>query len=375
MSGIYIHIPFCKSRCYYCDFYSCTELWEIDRYIDIVKTEIKDRADYLNDTVETIYFGGGTPSVLTPKHIFDLIETITGKFKVSTNLEITFEANPDDLNTRYLKELARTPINRLSIGIQSLNPYYLKLMNRRHSEEQAITCVQHARRFGFNNISVDLIYGIPELTISELKATLDKLSKLNIQHLSAYHITYEENTVFDRLKNKGFIVPISDDESYKQYMTVVEWANANNLIHYEISNFGKLGYFSKHNSNYWNQSPYLGIGASAHSYNIHSRRWNIDNIHEYMKYIVNNGQIFKEEQLSKTDRYNELLLTSLRTAHGLNLEKVKKEFGEDKADLILSVAERYEKSGFLIFENNSAILTERGFFISDKIISDMFIDK
>ncbi|HOG20561.1 MAG TPA: radical SAM family heme chaperone HemW [Salinivirgaceae bacterium] len=375
MSGIYIHIPFCKSRCYYCDFYSCTELWAIDKYINVLKTELTDRKNYISDEVETIYFGGGTPSVLTSKQIEEIIETITDTFKVSSNAEITLEANPDDLNTRYLKELARTPVNRLSIGVQSLNSYYLKLMYRRHSEEQALQCIDHAKRFGFDNISVDIIYGIPGLTINELNSTLNKLNRANIQHLSAYHITYEKDTVFDNLKNKGLIVPISDDEGYEQYMTIVEWANANNFIHYEISNFGKLNFLSKHNSNYWDQVPYLGVGAAAHSYNVHSRRWNIDNIHEYMKYDEKGGQIYKEEQLSTIDRYNELLLTSLRTAHGIDLEKVKSQFGEDKAQLILSFAERYEKSGYMVFEKNSAILTERGFFISDRIISDMFVEK
>ncbi|NLK14760.1 MAG: coproporphyrinogen III oxidase family protein, partial [Bacteroidales bacterium] len=291
------------------------------------------------------------------------------------NAEITLEANPDDLNTRYLKELARTSVNRLSIGVQSLNSYYLKLMHRRHNEEQAISSINHARRFGFDNISVDIIYGIPGLTIKELNSTLDKLNRANIQHLSAYHITYEENTVFDNLKNKGLIIPISDNESYEQYMAIIEWAKSNDFIHYEISNFGKKSFFSKHNSNYWDQVPYLGVGAAAHSYNVHSRRWNIDNIHEYVRYAEKGGQIYKEEQLSTTDRYNELLLTSLRTAHGIDLEKVKNEFGEDKAQLILSFAERYEKSGYMVLEENSAILTERGFFISDRIISDMFVDK
>ena len=375
MSGIYIHIPFCKSRCYYCDFYSCTELWAIDKYINVLKTELADRKNYISDEVETIYFGGGTPSILSSTQIEGIIEIITDNFKVSPNAEITLEANPDDLNTRYLKELARTSVNRLSIGVQSLNSYYLKLMHRRHNEEQAISSINHARRFGFDNISVDIIYGIPGLTIKELNSTLDKLNRANIQHLSAYHITYEENTVFDNLKNKGLIIPISDNESYEQYMSIIEWAKSNDFIHYEISNFGKKSFFSKHNSNYWDQVPYLGVGAAAHSYNVHSRRWNIDNIHEYVRYAEKGGQIYKEEQLSTTDRYNELLLTSLRTAHGIDLEKVKNEFGEDKAQLILSFAERYEKSGYMVLEENSAILTERGFFISDRIISDMFVDK
>jgi oxygen-independent coproporphyrinogen-3 oxidase len=374
MSGIYIHIPFCKSRCYYCDFFSCTEVTAIDRYVDVLKTEIRDRKNYLNIPVETIYFGGGTPSLLNSKHISDLLETINDNFEVVENPEITFEANPDDLSTRYLKELARTSVNRLSIGIQSLDSYFLKLMNRRHTEEQALTCIEHAQRFGFDNISIDIIYGIPWLTTKELLTTLQKIGSLRIQHLSAYHITYEENTVFDTLKTKGFITPISDDESYAQYMSIVEWATNNNFIHYEISNFGKLGRFSKHNSNYWKQIPYLGIGAAAHSYSIESRRWNVESLHEYLKYEERKGIIYKEEQLTKTDRFNELLLTSLRTSWGIDIEKIRAEFGPEQANLIHSIAERYEKSGYLTIEKNTAILTDKGFFISDKIISEMFSD-
>lgn len=312
--------------------------------------------------------------MLSSKHISEILETINDNFEVVENPEITFEANPDDLSTRYLKELARISVNRLSIGIQSLDSYFLKLMNRRHTEEQALTCIEHAQRFGFDNISIDIIYGIPWLTTKELLTTLQKIGSLRIQHLSAYHITYEENTVFDTLKTKGFITPISDDESYAQYMSIVEWATKNNFIHYEISNFGKLGRFSKHNSNYWKQMPYLGIGTAAHSYNIGSRRWNVESLHEYLKYGERHGKIYKEEQLTKNDRFNELLLTSLRTSWGIDIEKIRQEFGHDQANLIHSIAERYEKSGYLTIEKNTAILTDKGFFISDKIISEMFSD-
>ncbi len=374
MSGIYIHIPFCKSRCYYCDFYSCTDVSAIDRYVDVLKTEINDRKNYLDLPVETIYFGGGTPSLLSAKHVTEIIELINNNFDVVQNPEITFEANPDDLTTRYLKELARTPVNRLSVGIQSLDSYFLKLMNRRHTENQALTCIEQAQRFGFDNISIDIIYGIPWLTTKELLTTLQKIGSLRIQHLSAYHITYEENTVFYTLRNKGYITPISDDESYGQYMSIVEWSTKNNFIHYEISNFGKLGRFSKHNSNYWKQMPYLGVGAAAHSFNIASRRWNVENLHEYLKYKECKGNIYKEEHLTKVDRFNELLLTSLRTSWGVDIEKIRTEFGHERANIIHSIAERYEKSGYITIEQNTAILTDKGFFISDKIISEMFSD-
>ncbi|MDD2564523.1 MAG: radical SAM family heme chaperone HemW [Salinivirgaceae bacterium] len=372
MSGIYLHIPFCKSRCYYCDFYSCTEVSKMEEYVEILKYEIIDRKKYLSDTVDSIYFGGGTPSVLSIENIESILKTITEHYKLSKNVEITLEANPDDLNTRSLKLLARTPINRLSIGIQSMDNYFLKLMNRRHSAEQAIQAVEQARRFGFDNISVDLIYGIPGLTERELRSSLQKIAALEIQHLSAYHITYEKDTVFDLLRQKGLLNPISDDESYYQYKLISDWATQNNFIHYEISNFGKLGRFSKHNSSYWRQQPYLGVGASAHSYNINKRRWNIDNINEYLNYKIKNGEIYKEESLTKVDRFNELLLTSLRTSWGIDIKQVEHEYGSDYAQLLLSTAERYEAQGYLTIQNNNAILTEKGFFISDKIISDMF---
>ena len=372
MSGIYIHIPFCKSRCYYCDFFSCIELSKIEKYVKTIQFELIDRKTYISNTIDSIYIGGGTPSVLSIDNISAILDTISKHYTLNQSIEITFEANPDDLSTRFLKELARTPINRLSIGIQAFDNYFLKLMNRRHSTEQTINAINQAKRFGFDNISIDLIYGIPGLTEKELRSSLQKINTLNIQHVSAYHITYEENTIFNTLKNKGLLIPISDDESYNQYQIITEWATENNFIHYEISNYGKLGRFSKHNSNYWRQKPYLGIGASAHSFNIESRRWNINNIDEYLQYKSLNGQIYSEEKLSKIDRLNELLLTSLRTSWGVDIEYIKHEYGGEYAQLFLSVAERYEKSGYLIIQDNKALLTEKGFFISDKIISDLF---
>lgn len=373
MAGIYIHIPFCKSRCYYCDFYSTTDLWLISEYIKALKLELTDRIEYLNEKVETIYFGGGTPSVLQPRLVQELIETIYSNYNIADNPEITIEANPDDLTDRYLNELAKTYINRLSIGIQSLDPYYLKLMNRRHSSGQAGMSIKLAQKHGFNNISVDIIFGIPNMTKEELLSTLEKLGKLNVHHLSAYHLTYADSTVFHSLKEQGVMVPVGDDESYEQYMHIIDWSNNNGFVHYEISNFGKSGYFSKHNSNYWKGIPYLGVGVSAHSYNGTSRQWNVSNINKYLDYKNQRSTIFEIETLSTNHKFNELLLTSLRTTQGLDIDRIRIEFGNDKAQMVLSVAERYEKSGYLFFDNNIAILNDRGLFISDRIISDMFV--
>lgn len=369
MSGIYIHIPFCKSRCFYCDFYSCTDISKINSYVESLKKEIIERKSYLKEEVKTIYFGGGTPSLLDVIHIEDLLSTIIANYSCAENMEITLEANPDDLSKEKIEQLSQTLVNRLSIGIQSFDKKSLSLMNRRHSSQEAVECVKNAQNTGFDNISIDLIYGMPWLHTKQLNSTLKQIETLSIQHLSAYHLTIEENTVFGLQLEKGTIKNISENKSFEQYMLIAEWAKKNNFIHYEISNFGIEGKFSLHNSNYWKQKTYIGVGPSAHSYNLNSRSWNESDIYTY---INSEKRMFYEEHLTKNDMFNELLLKSLRTIWGINIDIIKKQFGEEDAKKVWHVLHNYYEQGYAEIRNNTIRLNERGFFISDKIISDMF---
>jgi oxygen-independent coproporphyrinogen-3 oxidase len=372
MAGIYIHIPFCKQRCFYCDFYKTTQLSLKSNLIESLSIELKQRKEYIdNEIVETIYFGGGTPSLLTKDEIKLILDTIHLNYNVKKDAEITIEANPDDLSTEYIKTLAQTNINRLSIGIQSFQDAILQKMNRRHNANQAINCIKQAQHEGFNNISADLIYGIPELSVNTWIDDLNQMEKLNIQHLSAYHLTIEPNTKFGELLKKNKISIIKESDSIQQFNTLINWAKTNNFEHYEISNFAKNGLYSQHNTNYWKQKKYLGIGPSAHSYNQKTRSWNIANTKQYID-AVNNNKIYSEiETLTETDKYNEFLITWLRTKWGINLIDIKKQFGNKRQQKLLKLLEPFIKDNSINFKNNYAILSNKGIFISDLILSNI----
>ena len=373
MSGIYFHIPFCKQLCHYCAFHKSISLQSTDDMLECFKRELEIRKNYLDQkSVSTIYFGGGTPSVYKPDKIQMLIDECSKYWNTESDAEITLEANPDDLTTKYLEQLRKSSVNRLSVGIQSFHDEDLILMNRRHTGQEAFETIQKAQDFGFDNISVDQIYGVPGLTMEKWIENLDLVYQLDIQHISSYHLMYDPNTVFARKLEKGQLIEVEEEESFNQFKYLIDSARENGFTHYEISNFCKDGYISRHNSSYWKQKQYLGIGPSAHSYNHKEREWNIAHNYKYMK-AVNEGDEFSEkEHLNFYDRFNDLILTSLRTYWGLDLNQVKNEFGEDLYLHCIKKAEKYLKSNHIRKEKNSLILSDDGVFISNDIMSDFF---
>ncbi len=374
MAGIYIHIPFCRQMCYYCDFHFSVSLKRKEELLQALLIEIETRNDYLkNEEIETIYFGGGTPSILKINELDQILELIYKLYSVSKNPEITLEANPDDLSIDYLNGLKQIGINRLSIGIQSFEDKHLKQLNRRHDAREAINSVKNSQEAGFNNINIDLIYGLPGLTNKNWEENLRNALNLSIQHISAYHLSIEHKTVLANFLKKGKIKQLEEKESLNQFNTLVKKTEEQGFLHYEISNFSKDGYFSKHNINYWLQEKYLGIGPSAHSYDYKTRRWNISNNAKYIELINKNESYSETEILSLSEKYNDYILTSLRTVWGADLEKISREFGKGFHDECLKEAEKYIISGQITDTNNRLIISKKGKFIADKIASDLFI--
>ena len=374
MAGIYIHFPFCVKRCYYCDFFSTTNLDYINDYLKILIKEIHLRSNYLaNQTIETIYFGGGTPSLITANDIEQILIEIKNSFSISENPEITLEINPDDNHTSYFDNLNSIGINRLSIGAQSFDNKLLKLMNRRHRSEQIFECIESATRAGITNISIDLLYGLPGMNIELWKETLEIAFGLPIKHLSAYHLAYEKGTVFYCRLKKGTFSVIDEKDSWQQFKLLHKIADLNKFEHYEISNLSKTGYRSTHNSNYWNGKQYLGIGASAHSYNGVSRQWNYADLKKYFLSIENNDLADNNEQLTLKDKANDYILTILRTKNGFDFNYFKTTFGDNNYINILNRFQKYINSKHAEIKDNLAYLTLKGWFISDKIISDLMM--
>lgn len=374
MSGIYFHIPFCKKKCSYCDFYKTTDNSKINDFLDAVKLELWLRRNYLSDKeVKTIYFGGGTPSLLSPIQFKELISTCKTVFKVIERAEITIEANPDDLSLAYLKELKNVGINRLSIGIQSLSNNDLKFMNRRHDSTQAKNAVNYAKQAGFDNISVDLIYGIPEMSQEQWDENLNIIFNMDVQHISAYHLTYHQGTQLWTQLQQGKIHEIEEKESIVQFEKLNQKAKESGFIHYEISNFCKEGFYSKHNSSYWNQTEYLGLGPSAHSYDKNSRQWNIANVSEYLQALKTHKLPFESEILTINDRFNDYIITSLRTIWGLDLAFVESEFGDKYLSHLKKTMLKFIDTNTIEMINNKIILSSKGWFVSDSIMSDLMI--
>lgn len=374
MAGIYIHIPFCRQKCYYCDFYKTVNTSLTQKFLFSLQEEAKVRKNYLqNEAVETIYFGGGTPSVLKINELEDILTFIKTNFLVSESAEITFEANPDDLSAVYLEGLKTAGINRLSIGIQSFQDAHLQKMNRRHSSIQAINAIEDAVRLGFYNLSVDLIYGFPGLSEKEWKESLSTVFQLPVQHLSAYHLTYHEGTAFFTWLKKGTLKELSETESVRQFNQLIDEAEKAGFEQYEISNFARGQKYSRHNTAYWQGTSYLGLGPSAHSYDRKSRRWNVSHVESYIKGIEKGNSYFEEEILSEKDRYNEYILTSIRTKWGINLEVIENEFGQVHKNNLVKQIEKYIKSGNVLQNNNVFTLSKNGLFISDEIMSELMI--
>ncbi|MCK5402120.1 MAG: radical SAM family heme chaperone HemW [Flavobacteriaceae bacterium] len=379
MSGIYIHIPFCKQACYYCDFHFSTSLKKKDELIRALVKELELRQGELHkQSIETIYFGGGTPSLLTNDELRLLIDSVYKYYNVIDNPEITLEANPDDLSKKRINELTDTQINRLSIGIQSFFDDDLQSMNRAHSSQEAKNCLQEAIKH-FDNITIDLIYGIPNMSIEKWNENLQIAFSLGVNHISSYALTVEPRTALASFIKRGTYLPVDDDLALQHFNHLVAETKKQGFIHYEISNFGKPNYFSKHNTSYWQGKPYLGIGPSAHSFNGKQRSWNISNNTRYIKSILNNKLPNEIETLSKKDQFNEYIMTGLRTIWGISLEKIETDFGLKYKSHLLASAKKFVDQGLLIedchAERSRSILktTQKGQFLVDGIASDLFM--
>lgn len=373
MSGIYIHIPFCKQACYYCNFYFSTSLKKKKELLDCLAKEIVLRKDEIQiDVVETIYFGGGTPSILSTQEINALIETVYQNFKVIDTPEITLEANPDDLSEEKIKELAASKINRLSIGVQSFYERDLKLMNRAHNAEESKKCLELATQY-FSNISVDLIYGIPDCSNEQWIENIQTALSYGVPHISSYALTVEPDTALERFIDKGVIKNVDDDKAEEQFLILTDVLNEAKFIHYELSNFGKEGFFSKNNSAYWLGKSYLGIGPAAHSFDGVKRSWNVQNNTKYIKNILENELPIQREVLSVIDRYNEYVMTGLRTIWGVSLQRIKSEFGKNYAKYLQMQAQKYIDQELLCMENEVLKTTRKGKFLSDGLASDLFM--
>ncbi|NOY38584.1 MAG: radical SAM family heme chaperone HemW [Chlorobi bacterium] len=374
MAGIYIHIPFCKKICYYCDFYKTRQTDLFPGFLTALYQEIEQKKDYLNgESVDTIYFGGGTPSLLSGGEITRIILKIKKHFLIKENVEITVEANPEDLTDDYIKTLYQTGINRLSIGCQSFRDVHLMSLNRRHNAKQARNAVENAFREGFENISIDLIYGLPELGLKEWKENLKIALKLPITHFSAYHLTIEKNTVYFKWQQKGKIRLPEEEESLKQYRILLEMAEQERFDHYEISNFCKMEKYSRHNMLYWNQEKYLGLGPSAHSYDGFSRQWNGSNIKKYIQGVLQKRKYSEKEKLNTKTKFNEYLMTRLRTKWGISQEEIQALFGLLYYKKIKGYVLTGLKTGNMEIYGERIRLTEGGMFLSDHIISELFI--
>lgn len=386
MSGIYLHIPFCKQACHYCDFHFSTSLKKKDELLQALVKEIQLRKEELVGTVETIYFGGGTPSLLKISELKLLVDEVYKNFKVSEAPEITLEANPDDLTKTLLHQLTNSPINRLSIGVQSFFEEDLKLMNRAHNAEEALECIYLAKKH-FSNISIDLIYGIPGMTHERWVANIEKALTLDIPHLSCYALTVEPKTALENFIKKGIVPPVEDDVAQEHHTLLIEKTETAGYENYEFSNFSKPGWRSKNNTAYWQGKPYLGIGPSAHSYDGDRRSWNVANNAMYIKKIAAGVLPLERETLSVLDKYNEYVMTRLRTADGISVQEISEVFGERYSDYLRKQAKQHIENGLLQNVTSTDLLlreqeinsierltvTKKGKFLSDGIASDLFL--
>jgi len=373
MAGIYIHIPFCKQKCHYCNFFSVASVKGRDEFVQALLKEIELRKDYLEgERVNTVYFGGGTPSLLRISHLTQLISHLTKHFDIDSNAEITLEANPDDLSPEYLKQLRKTPVNRLSIGIQSFFDDDLQYLNRVHDAGQALRAVDLARNAGFDNLTIDLIYGIPTLTDEKWTRNLEIFFSLDLPHLSAYSLTVEQKTPLALLIEKGKYAPVDENLSVAHFKMLLQAAKTNDFIHYEISNFAKEGFYSKHNSIYWLGGHYLGLGPSAHSFNGDSRQWNISSISKYIKLDNFLTSVEEKEVLTKDQRYNEYVMTSLRTVWGCDTVHIRNVFGEEQEKYFIRNVNPFLERGHLYREGSRYFLTDEGKLFADGIAAGLF---
>jgi oxygen-independent coproporphyrinogen-3 oxidase len=373
MAGIYLHIPFCKKACHYCNFHFSTQTTQIQAFLDAMIQEIELQKNYFNEPIETIYFGGGTPSLLNEVQLKAMMEAIHTHFKVATTIECTLEANPDDINLVKLAAWKQLGINRLSIGIQSFQATALAWMNRAHTVEQSHAAIEMAKEAGFNNLSIDLIYGTPTLTDQALMVDLDWIQQYEINHVSCYALTVEDKTALKNLIQKAQMEDVDPEKQARHFEIVSTKLKQMGMEHYEISNFAKPGFRSQHNSNYWSGKHYLGLGPSAHSFNTISRQWNIANNALYIQSIANGQLNFEIEYLTEANRYNEYMMTSLRRMEGFDLDLIRTAFGQNYFDhSIATINELLSKN---VFQQNGSqySLKNEAKFLADGIASDFFI--
>ena len=368
MAGIYFHIPFCKRICSYCDFYRTAQHKELPKVVDRMCAEVTERADYLNDKkLNTIYFGGGTPSLLSPEQLAQLLEITRAHFDCSEVEEATLEANPDDLTTQYLNSLLKLGINRLSIGVQSFDNDCLKLMNRRHTAEEAVAAIKRAQEAGFENLTIDLIFGVPGFGGEKLTHSIDTALSLGVQHISAYLLTIEERTRFGRMVEKGELKEVSDEVAEAEYLLMHNRLTASGMEHYEVSNYALPHYRARHNSHYWDSTPYLGIGPAAHSYDGLSRQWNVSSVQRYLA-----GEEPEREQLTDEELCEEYLMTRLRTAEGFSAEEFQMRFGEERLHTLRLNAEPMIREGLLEHLDGHFRIPAERLLLSDRVIGSLF---
>ncbi|MDL2309592.1 radical SAM family heme chaperone HemW [Parabacteroides sp. OttesenSCG-928-B22] len=372
MAGLYLHIPFCAKRCLYCDFFSNTDMSYKEAYLKALIREIALRCDYLEgEPLETIYFGGGTPSQLSASDYTVLFDSITKHFDLSNLKEVTIEANPDDMTVDYVKSLSALPFNRISLGVQSFDADDLLFLNRRHTAEQAVRAVERCREYGVTNISIDLIYGLPGQTEAKWQANLEQFLRLDIPHLSAYHLIYEEGTALYRLWQEGKSQAVDEEVSLQLFSILIDRLTEAGYEPYEISNFARPGYLSRHNSSYWNDTAYLGLGPSAHSYNGKERSWNVASMSRYLQGVEEGKLDFEVERLTLTEQYNDYIITRLRTMWGLSYSSVLARFGESYLSHCQREAIPFCRQGLLIEEGDNLRLSRAGIFLSDSIMRDL----
>ncbi|MBQ4148079.1 MAG: radical SAM family heme chaperone HemW [Prevotella sp.] len=371
MAGLYIHIPFCKSRCIYCGFYSTVEESTIPQYVDALCREMELRpSPYIFNTV---YFGGGTPSRLSIPFLKQIFNKIQSLYTVSDDAEITLECNPDDITEDFAQSLRELPVNRISMGAQTFDNQRLAFLHRRHSAEQVKTAVARLRHAGIRNISIDLIYGFPQETLQEWDQDIRQVLQLDVEHISAYCLSVEEGTALHQLTTQGKVQPADEEACLAMYYHLIDQLKDAGYTHYEISNFAKPGYHSRHNSSYWDGTPYWGIGAAAHSYDIQTRHWNVADLHTYIQQLkAGILPVEEREVIDMPTRYNDYVMTSLRTQHGIDLHYIHQQFPATYTDYLQRQAERHLQCHLLEKEGHHLRLTKEALFISDSIISDLF---
>ena len=374
MAGIYIHIPFCQSRCIYCGFYSTTLLNLRGQYIDAVCKEMALRKNYIdNEAYSTIYIGGGTPSLLTQDELQKLFSNLYETFNISSDTEITLECNPNDITTQFAKMLTQMPVNRISIGAQTFSDSRLKLIHRRHNTQEVYNAINLLRSIGISNISIDLMFGFPGETLEEWTSDIDKALELDVEHISAYSLMYEDGTLLTDMLKQGKIKEIDDEISLAMYKVLVSRLISNGYEHYEISNFARKGYRSRHNSSYWQQTKYIGLGAAAHSFDIKSRQWNISDIRKYILGIGKGIIPMEREILDADTTYNDIITTALRTKEGINLNKITTQLGNTYRKYLINNAKKHILENTLELSENNLRLTYKGIYLSDMIMSDLMV--